>query len=81
MKRYGLLGALIGFVVAVLGFTQIPAIAQQAELESAWEIHIAAGNEHLYLVKHNSVSGRTLILTCANNCGRNEEWHEYPLPE
>ena len=79
MKRYGLFGALIGFVVAVFVFIQVPATAQQSPLEASWEIYTTASNEHLLVVKHNRVTGQTLILTCGNNCGAKEEWHEYQV--
>ena len=87
MKRYGLLGALVGFVVAVLGFTQIPAIAQQAEAESAWEIYASAFGTHSYfVVKHNRITGTTLVLNCGDSgsmgnvqgCDDDRRWMQLP---
>ena len=127
MKRYGLLGALIGFVISVLGFTQIPAVAQEADSseqqvneppapeqgawmrgipehfdprppgdpwmtfgatgiqlpeESAWEITVMPyGHGDLAVVKHNRITGQTLILNCSSTCGNNEQWRDYPVDE
>ena len=127
MKRYGLLGALIGFVIAVLGFTQIPAVAQEADSseqqvneppapeqrarrrgiperfdpkrpggpgvtfgatgiqlpeESAWEITVMPyGDGDLAVIKHNRITGQTLILNCSSTCGNNEQWRDYPVDE
>ena len=86
MKRYGLLGALIGFVIAVLGFTQIPAVAQQTEVESPWEITVmpysgGTGANAVLVAKHNRVTGQTLLLSCSNACGGGEEWRDYPVEE
>ena len=85
MKRYGLLGALIGFVIAVLGFTQIPAVAQQTSAEVAWEVSVTpfssgSGADQVLVVKHNRVTGQTLLLNCSNACG-DEEWFDYPIAE
>lgn len=77
MKRYGLLGALVGFVVAVLVFTQIPAVAQQTNAEAAWDVIVSPfGQQSYVIVKHNSLTGQTLILDCARSCSDNNVWWE-----
>ena len=77
MKRYGLLGALVGFVIAVLGFTQIPAVAQQTSVEAAWDVIVSPfGSQSYVVVKHNSVTGQTLMLDCARSCSDNNVWWE-----
>ncbi len=87
MKLYGLLGAFIGFVVAVLVFTQIPAVAQQTSADEAWEIYASAFGSHSYfVVKHNRVTGETLVLNCGKDktlsstqgCFDDSEWMRLP---
>ena len=106
MKRYGLLGALIGFVVTVLGFAQIPAVGQEDEtprqelnrlraeqtaqeaVDLAWEISASAFGTHSYfVVKHNRVTGVTLILNCGETtsisktqgCDDDSQWMQLPI--
>ena len=50
--------------------------------ESAWEITVTPyGNDDLVVVKHNRITGQTLILSCSRTCGNNEEWRDYPVAE
>ncbi len=82
MKWYGLFGVLVVAVIAAVVFVQAPATAQQSPVESSWEIYpVPYSDSHVLVVKHNRVTGETLILTCASNCGSNEEWQDYPLVE
>ena len=126
MKQYGLLGVLIGSLIALSAFALMPAVAQETAgtgqqanepqepeqrarrrgiperlgpgrrghpghpgsapirlpEESAWGITVMSyGDGDLVVVKHNRITGQTLILSCSNTCGNNEEWRDYPFAE
>ena len=82
MKWYGLFGVLVVAVIAAVVFVQAPATAQQSPVESSWEIYpVPYSDSHVLVVKHNRVTGHTLLLSCYKACGGGEEWRDYPVEE
>ena len=82
MKRYGVVGVLLGVALAVVSSLRLlPAQAQGSSVEGAWEISVmsySSGDKpRLAVVKHNAVSGQTLILTCDNRCNPEETWRDF----
>ena len=82
MKRYGIVGACIGVALAVsLYFQFLPAEAQGLSVNESWEITVvsySSGDKpRLAVVKHNEVTGQTLILTCDNRCDADEVWRDF----
>lgn len=82
MKRYGVVGAVLGIALAV-GFSLrlMPAEAQESSVDGAWQITVesySSGDKpRLAVVKHNTVTGQTLILTCDNRCDSDEVWRDF----
>jgi formaldehyde-activating enzyme involved in methanogenesis len=84
MKRYGILGAFVGgALVAAASLLLLPAQAQEGSANQAWEIAVesySSGDKpRLAVVKHNTVTGQTLILTCDNRCDADEVWRDFEV--
>ena len=86
MKPYGVLGAVIGAALAAtISLLLMPAQAQESSVAGAWQLTVvsySSGDKpRLAVVKHNAVSGETLILTCDNRCDANEVWRDFAVAE
>jgi hypothetical protein len=84
MKRYGVVGMVLGMALAVaFSMRLLPAQAEESSVEGAWEITVASYSSgdkpRLAVVKHNRVTGRTLIVTCDNRCNPDERWSEFSV--
>ena len=80
MKYRNALYAIAGVLVGTFGMAQIPAIAQDSSMEAAWEVIVTPFGQQSYaVVKHNTITGQTLILDCAKSCSEKDEWWELPV--
>lgn len=84
MKRFGILGVVAGVAMAVtFSFQLMPAEAQESSVESAWELTVvsySSGDKpRLAVVKHNTITGQTRILTCDNRCDADEVWRDFEI--
>lgn len=84
MKRFGIAGAVIGLALtAAMSVQLLPAQAQESMNGKDWELTVvsySSGDKpRLAVVKHNTVSGQTLILTCDNRCDADEVWRDFDL--
>ena len=84
MKRFGIAGAVIGLALtAAMSVQLLPAHAQESMNGKDWELTVvsySSGDKpRLAVVKHNTVSGQTLILTCDNRCDADEVWRDFDL--
>ena len=84
MKRYGILGAFVGAaLVAAVSLLLLPAQAQEGSANQQWEISVesySSGDKpRLAVVKHNALTGQTLILTCDNRCDADEVWRDFEV--
>ncbi len=56
--------------------------SQQPSEAEAWEIQSMAtasqGGGWFYVVKHNRITGETLVLSCKGGCN-DEKWYELPI--
>ena len=73
--------AVVAFVAGITVAMMFPVFAQQGgSTEKAWEMTVTrpAGNAgNVTFVKHNRITGQTLVLSCANNnCGQTLSWRE-----
>ena len=82
MKLQTVTVACVAFVLGGLMAIVYPAIAQSPGAQSAWEVSFtrpSATNGNVTIVKHNRITGQTLVLSCpANSCGKKLRWSEYP---
>ena len=82
MKLKTALIAAVSFVLGGLVAIVYPAIAQSPGSQSAWEVSFTrptATNGNVTIVKHNRITGQTLVLSCpANACGKELKWSEFP---
>ena len=80
MKHRNILLALVAFLAGIGVAMVVPALAQQGGNNTAWEVMVAPyGTVNLGVVKHNSATGQTLVLTCGNECGKKDAWLELPV--
>ena len=82
MKGVGIVGAVIGVALAVIVSVQLlPAQAQESSVAEAWDLTVvsySSGDKpRLAVVKHNGITGQTLILTCDNRCDADEVWRDF----
>ena len=84
MKRLGIVSAVLGVAVMVsVSLNLMPAAAQESHMDQAWELNVvsySSGDKpRLAVVKHNSITGQTLILTCDNRCDADEVWRDFEV--
>ena len=82
MKVYGVVGAILGIALAIgLSMRLLPAQAEESSGAGAWEVTVtsySSGDKpRLAVVKHNSITGQTLIVTCDNRCNPDEQWRDF----
>jgi hypothetical protein len=84
MKHRNILLVLVAFLAGIGIATVLPALAQQGGANGQWEILVATysetNNAYIGVVKHNTATGQTLVLTCGNLCDKeNEVWLDLPV--
>lgn len=81
MSRLVMLASLMGIASFVFSSASTAEGDATPSSESAWEIQsIASSDEahtYLYVVKHNRITGETLILSCEDSC-KSEQWYKLP---
>ena len=86
MKGVGIITAAIGVALAAIVALQLlPAEAQESSVAEAWDLTVvsySSGDKpRLAVVKHNDITGQTLILTCDNRCDADEVWRDFDAAE
>ncbi len=82
LRRF--LGAAVLFLLGFLtgsGFDLATAQEQIGSKEQAWEIyHGSAGKDSFYVVKHNRLTGETLVLSAEGGAG-DDSWLLLPVED
>ena len=74
------LAVVAAFVAGVLVSATYPVVAQQTDVDAAWEVTVSRpANNNVSFVKHNRITGQTLVLSCVMGLCQKQKWIELPI--